>query len=86
MSLIKRSLSIYGHQTSLAIEAQYWAVIDYVAARDGVSISALIKTLDDERVAQKYSRGLAAFIRTWAINLIIHNDHVRDNLRDNFTS
>ena len=82
MSLIKRSLSIYGHQTSLAIEGQYWTVIDFIAARDDVSISALIKTLDDERIAQKYSRGLAAYIRTWAVNLIIHNDQVRDHLQN----
>ncbi|MEP6343353.1 MAG: ribbon-helix-helix domain-containing protein [Maricaulaceae bacterium] len=81
MSLIKRSLSIYGHQTSLAIEAQYWTVIDFIAARDEVSVSALIKTLDDERIAQKYGRGLAAYIRVWAINLIIHDDAVRDHLQ-----
>lgn len=81
MSLIKRSLSIYGHQTSLAIEAQYWAVIDFIAAKDEVSVSALIKTLDDERTSQKYGRGLAAYIRVWAVNLIIHNDAVRDHLK-----
>ena len=81
MSLIKRSLSIYGHATSLAMEAEYWAVIDYVAARDERSIAAIIKELDDARIAEKYSRGLAAFIRVWAVRLMIHDDNVRNALK-----
>jgi len=81
MSLVKRSLSIYGHQTSLALEAEYWAVIDYIAARDDRSVSALIKQLDDDRIAEKYSRGLAAYVRVWAVRLMIDDDALRDHLK-----
>jgi len=82
MSLIKRSLSLYGHATSLAMEAEYWRVVDYIARQNELSVAALIKRLDDERIDQKYGRGLAAFIRVWAIGQIIHDDDVRRHLQD----
>ena len=63
------------------MEAEYWAVIDYVAARDERSIAAIIKELDDARIAEKYSRGLAAFIRVWAVRLMIHDDNIRNALK-----
>ena len=81
MSLLKRSLSIYGHATSLALEAEYWAVIDYIAARDECAIAAIIKALDDTRVAEKYPRGLAAYVRVWAVRLMIEDDAMRAHLR-----
>ena len=84
MSLIKRSLSIYGHATSLAMEAEYWAVIDYVAARDERSLASIIKELDDRRVAEKYSRGLAAYIRVWAVRLMIHDGDLNSHLKTRF--
>jgi len=82
MSLIKRSLSIYGHATSLAMEAEYWSVVDYIAARDALSLANLIKQLDDQRIVQKFSRGLAAYIRIWAVDLMIHDDDLRDHLKN----
>ena len=81
MSLIKRSLSIYGHQTSLALEAEYWAVIDYIAGRDERSIASLIKELDDTRIETGYGRGLAAYIRVWAIRHMIDISDKGENLR-----
>ena len=86
MSLIKRSLSIYGHATSLAMEAEYWAVIDYVAARDERSLASIIKELDDRRVAEKYSRGLAAYIRVWAVRLMIHDGDLNSHLKTRFSA
>ena len=86
MSLIKRSLSIYGHATSLALEADYWAVIDYVSSREKLALAALIKQLDDNRVSKKYPRGLAAYVRVWAVDLILKDDDLRDHLKANRTA
>ena len=86
MSLIKRSLSIYGHATSLALESDYWAVIDYIASREELALAALIKQLDDERVSKKYPRGLAAYVRVWAVDLIIRDDDLRDYLKSQRTT
>ena len=86
MSLIKRSLSLYGHSTSLALETEYWAVIDYIATRDARSVASLIKILDDRRIAENYARGLAAYIRVWAIGKIIADDAIRDSVKSQFSN
>lgn len=47
--LIKRSLSLAGHATSIALEPEFWAVLDAEAARRGQSVSALVAGLDRSR-------------------------------------
>ncbi len=47
--LQKRSLSLAGHATSLALEAEFWAVLEAMAAADGVSLPELIVRIDGER-------------------------------------
>jgi len=39
VALIKRSVSLSGHQTSLALEAEFWAVLEAAAAADGLSLA-----------------------------------------------
>ncbi|GHB04987.1 hypothetical protein GCM10009069_29410 [Algimonas arctica] len=43
--MIKRSISLYGHHTSVAREAEFWAVIDGHVSGGGDSF---IRTRDDE--------------------------------------
>lgn len=47
--LRKRSLSLAGHATSLALEAEFWAMLEQMAAADGVSLPELIARIDGER-------------------------------------
>lgn len=47
--LEKRSLSIQGHRTSVALEPDFWAVIDRAAAARGVPTSALVAEIDEAR-------------------------------------
>jgi predicted DNA-binding ribbon-helix-helix protein len=49
LRLKKRSLSLAGHATSIALEAEFWAVLDAEAVRRGQSLSALIAGLDRNR-------------------------------------
>ncbi len=49
MALAKRSLALHGHRTSLALEPEFWAVIDDAAAERGLSLAALIAEIDDNR-------------------------------------
>src|SRR5471032_3323462 len=51
MTLKKRSLSLSGHRTSVALEIEFWAVIDACAAREGVSLAALVAKIDATRAA-----------------------------------
>ena len=48
-TLRKRSILLAGHATSVALEPEFWAVLDEMAAADGISLAALIARLDAER-------------------------------------
>ncbi|HEY8288864.1 MAG TPA: ribbon-helix-helix domain-containing protein [Acetobacteraceae bacterium] len=47
--LVKRSFSLAGHRTSVALEQEFWAALMAVAASRGQSLSALVATTDSDR-------------------------------------
>lgn len=49
MSLHKRSLTLHGHRTSLALEPAFWQALEDLAEERGVSLSALVAGIDDAR-------------------------------------
>jgi len=63
MSLKKRSFSLSGHRTSVALEAEFWAVIDQCAQRGGISLAALVARID----ASRGERPLASALRLYAL-------------------
>ena len=62
--LQKRSVSLTGHATSLALEPEFWAVLDAAAAAEGLSTAALIVRID----AGRGERPLASACRVYALN------------------
>jgi predicted DNA-binding ribbon-helix-helix protein len=46
---LKRSFSIAGHRTSLALEAEFWTALENWAAREGLSLPQLIGRIDAKR-------------------------------------
>ena len=63
MSLQKRSFSLSGHRTSVALEAEFWAVIDKAAKIQGTSLAALVAQID----ASRGTRPLASALRLYAL-------------------
>lgn len=61
--LKKRSVNLAGHATSLALEPEFWAVLDTAAAARCLSLSGLIAGLDAGRGA----RPLASACRVFAL-------------------
>jgi predicted DNA-binding ribbon-helix-helix protein len=61
--LRKRSVNLAGHATSLALEPEFWAVLDQAAAADGLSLSGLIARIDEGRG----ERPLASACRVFAL-------------------
>jgi predicted DNA-binding ribbon-helix-helix protein len=49
LSLVKRSFSLSGHRTSVALEAEFWSALSDIAARRGAALSALVAQVDAER-------------------------------------
>lgn len=47
--LVKHSVRIAGHATSVSLEAPFWAALRDIAARRGVSLNALLAEIDAGR-------------------------------------
>lgn len=47
--LKKRSVTLSGHATSVALEAEFWTVLDVIAAETGLSQAGLMKRIDERR-------------------------------------
>jgi predicted DNA-binding ribbon-helix-helix protein len=63
MALKKRSFSLSGHRTSVALEAEFWAIVDAEARRAGISLAAFVSGIDKARG----SRPLASALRLAAL-------------------
>ncbi len=49
VNLRKRSLTLAGHSTSLALEPEFWVELDAMATARGLSLAGLIAELDKGR-------------------------------------
>lgn len=47
--LKKRSVVLSGHATSVALEPEFWAVLDRIAAERGLSHAGLLAWIDETR-------------------------------------
>ncbi len=61
--LRKRSVTLSGHATSVALEPEFWAVLDEMAAAQGLSFAGLVARLD----AGRGRRPLASTLRVAAL-------------------
>ncbi|MGV2976800.1 ribbon-helix-helix domain-containing protein [Roseibium alexandrii] len=64
MALQKRSVSLHGHRTSVALEAEFWAVIDQAVRAENRSLASLIAEIDDTRDPDD---PLSSAIRVWVL-------------------
>ena len=62
-SLRKRSVLLSGHATSIALEPEFWAVLEEMALARGGSLAGLIGRID----AQRGERPLASACRVAAL-------------------
>ena len=63
MTLKKRSFSLSGHRTSVALEPEFWTVLERLAAARSLSVAALIAAID----ANRGPRPLASACRVAAL-------------------
>ena len=60
--VIKRSILLAGHKTSVSLEEAFWQGLKEIASSRGVSVSALIGTIDARRVEGNLSSGIRLFV------------------------
>jgi predicted DNA-binding ribbon-helix-helix protein len=61
----KRSLSIAGHRTSVALEPEFWAVLAERAAARHLSLAALIREIDESRTNPNLSSAIRVAVLGW---------------------
>ncbi len=61
-AVVKRSVSIAGHATSVSLEQAFWDELRGIADRDGLSVQALIGRIDAERGGQNLSSAIRVHV------------------------
>jgi len=64
--LKKRSVSLSGHATSVALEAEFWTVLDAVAVAGGLSQAGLMKRIDERRGRTPLASACRLLALSWA--------------------
>lgn len=62
--LVKRSFSLSGHRTSVALEDPFWTALQQMAEARGQSLGALVKAIDQDRAP---GENLASRLRVAAL-------------------
>jgi predicted DNA-binding ribbon-helix-helix protein len=60
--IVKRSVSIAGHRTSISLEEPFWEGLREIAVRESLSVQALIGRIDAERGEQNLSSAIRVFV------------------------
>lgn len=63
--LEKRSFSLSGHRTSVALEPEFWAALEHIAAQRAQPLLGLVTGLDSERAQ---GQPLASALRVFALH------------------
>lgn len=61
--LIKRSIRLAGHATSIALEPEYWEALEVIARQRSMTVAGLIGSIDAQR-----TRPLASEIRVFVLS------------------
>jgi predicted DNA-binding ribbon-helix-helix protein len=62
-SIVKRSVSIAGHRTSVSLEAPFWDALRGIANARARSVQSLIGEIDAGRDGQNLSSAIRVFVR-----------------------
>lgn len=61
---VKRSLTLSGHATSVALEPEFWAVLDAAVTSEQRSLAGLVAEIDEGRAP---GQPLSSACRVWAL-------------------
>jgi predicted DNA-binding ribbon-helix-helix protein len=62
---VKRSVTITGHETSVALEPLFWSALEQAAVETRQPLNALIARIDAERLEAVHPPNLASALRQW---------------------
>ena len=65
--LKKKSVTLSGHETSIALEAEFWAVLQAMAVERACSLSQLVRDLDAARERRPLASACRLSALEWAL-------------------
>ena len=73
-AVVKRSVMVGGHKTSVSLEDAFWIGLKDIALRSSLSLSALLEKIDRHRQTSNLSSAIRLFVldyfRTRAISMM----------------
>lgn len=63
--MLKRSLSIAGHRTSLALEPEFWAGLESMAEARDLPLATLVRQIDEARETTNLSSAVRIAVLRW---------------------
>jgi predicted DNA-binding ribbon-helix-helix protein len=66
--LRKRSITLAGHPTSLALEPEFWATLEAMARAERASVAALIARIDRSRAERPLASACRVAALHWALS------------------
>jgi predicted DNA-binding ribbon-helix-helix protein len=65
--IVKRSLKIAGHATSISLEEPFWALLRHVATAEGTGLAAYVERIDRERAGSNLSSAVRVHLLEWML-------------------
>lgn len=65
--MLKHSVNIKGHATSISLEREFWEVLEKIAQDRAISCNALITEIDEH----KTTKNLSSAIRVYILNHLL---------------
>ena len=64
----KISVSLFGHQTSISLEQEFFDVLQKLSKQQNISVASIIKKIDEERLP---GSNLSSEIRVWILKQVL---------------
>ena len=65
--VLKRTIGLNGHQTSVSVEPAFWEAVKAIAAAEGTTIDRLIAQIDHERRQRRHAN-LSSAVRLFVLD------------------
>jgi predicted DNA-binding ribbon-helix-helix protein len=84
-AVIKRSVVVTGHKTSVSLEDAFWKELKKIAARRDMTISELIGTIDSARQHANLSSAIRLFVLHFFVARLSGVEERSDGARETST-
>lgn len=69
--IIKKSVNLSGHFTSISLEPEFWTALKNIAQEKGMSVRALVQQIDQDRLKNESIYNLSSSIRVFILSYIL---------------